>query len=339
MRKLATVRTVKEIRPIPDADNIEVAVIDNWSCVTQKNEVKIGEDVVYFEIDSFLPVHPAFEFLRKNCYRKMDDSEGFRLKTIKLRKQLSQGLVLSVSYLREQGLLKKDSYAIGDDVSEEINVINYEPPTSFTLSGNIKGVFRSVVPKTDEERVQNLNYSSLLNKSYYSTEKLEGTSITIYLIDNEFGVCSRNYDLYETEDNLYWKVVRQMDLERKIRDKINFNVAFQGELIGEGVQGNIYKLKGNTIKFFNIFDITNGYYLPYEVLQNYSRYLEIDLVPEVNYYYYLPENFEELLDYAKGKSLLNSSTEREGVVIRERSGENRISFKVINNDYLLKQKD
>ena len=339
MRKLATVRTVKEIRPIPDADNIEVAVIDNWSCVTQKNEVKIGEDVVYFEIDSFLPVHPAFEFLRKNCYRKMDDSEGFRLKTIKLRKQLSQGLVLSVSYLREQGLLKKDSYVIGDDVSEEINVIKYEPPTSFTLSGNIKGVFRSVVPKTDEERVQNLNYSSLLNKSYYSTEKLEGTSITIYLIDNEFGVCSRNYDLYETEDNLYWKVVRQMDLERKIRDKINFNVAFQGELIGEGVQGNIYKLKGNTIKFFNIFDITNGYYLPYEVLQNYSRYLEIDLVPEVNYYYYLPENFEELLDYAKGKSLLNPITEREGVVIRERSGENRISFKVINNDYLLKQKD
>src|SRR5260221_575643 len=95
MRKLASIQKVLDIQPIPNADAIEVVTINGWKVVSKKGEFKIGDLCVYFEIDSFLPIKPEFEFLRKSCYRKMaDGSEGFRLRTIKLRGQISQGLVL-----------------------------------------------------------------------------------------------------------------------------------------------------------------------------------------------------------------------------------------------------
>src|ERR1022692_2598024 len=100
MRKLATIRQISNLLPIPGADRIEVATIDGWKVVVNKGTHVIGELVVYFEIDSFLPIRDEFEFLRKSSYKKMaDEVEGFRLRTISLRKQISQGLVMPISIL------------------------------------------------------------------------------------------------------------------------------------------------------------------------------------------------------------------------------------------------
>ena len=102
-RKLATVRIIKDIQPIPGADNIEVVTVSGWKCVTLKDEFKVGDYCVYFEIDSFLPIEPAYEFLRKSSYRRDHlGVEGFRLRTIKLRKQVSQGLVIPVGPVEEK---------------------------------------------------------------------------------------------------------------------------------------------------------------------------------------------------------------------------------------------
>ena len=87
-RKLASVVKVLDIQPIAGADAIEVATVKGWKVVVKKNEFKVGDLAVYYEIDSFLPVTPQFEFLRKSSYKKMNDKEGFRLKTIKLKGQL-----------------------------------------------------------------------------------------------------------------------------------------------------------------------------------------------------------------------------------------------------------
>ena len=92
-RKLASIQKVLDLQPIEGADVIEVATINGWKLVVKKGEFEVGDLAVYFEIDSFLPIREEFEFLRKSSYKKMGDKEGFRLRTIKLRGQISQGLL------------------------------------------------------------------------------------------------------------------------------------------------------------------------------------------------------------------------------------------------------
>lgn len=99
-RKLASIRQISDISPIEGADKIELATVDGWKVVVAKNVGhQIGNKVVYCEIDSFLPIEPEFEFLRKSSFKKMGDTEGFRLKTAKLRGVVSNGLILPLSVL------------------------------------------------------------------------------------------------------------------------------------------------------------------------------------------------------------------------------------------------
>ena len=228
-RKLATIRIIDDIRPIEGADMIELVTVGGWNVVVAK-EVghKVGDHVVYCEIDSFLPIREEFEFLRKSSYKKMGDQEGFRLKTIRLRGQVSQGLILPMSVFGDFGWTAYE----GLDVTEKLGIVKYEPPIPAELSGKVKGSFPSFIPKTDEERIQNLTkeYQEWKYQSkhlFYVTEKLDGSSATYYFKDGEFGVCSRNLELLETEGNSFWKVARELDLENKMKS-LGKNVSFQG---------------------------------------------------------------------------------------------------------------
>jgi RNA ligase (TIGR02306 family) len=332
-RKLASIRTITDIQPIPDADSIEVVSIGGWKVVSKKGEYKIGDMCIYCEIDSFLPILPQYEFLRKSSYKKMSDgTEGFRLKTIKLRGQVSQGLVLPISVLPEGRTLFE-----GMDVTNVLGITKYEPPVPSNLSGQVKGHFPSFLQKTDEERVQNLADVYPFNTSlrFYVTEKLDGSSATFYFRNGEFGVCSRNLELKETPENTFWKVARQLNLE-EILGGIGKNICLQGELIGEGIQGNPYKIKGQTVKFFNAFNIDEYRKLSFTEFSNMMNKLNLETVPVLNENFNLPETIDELLLFAEGKSLLNPNTDREGLVIR--SQDISISFKAISNKFLLKEK-
>ncbi len=147
-RKLATVVKIADIQPIVGADAIVVAKVKGWNVVVKVNEYKVGDLAVYYEIDSFLPIRPQFEFLRKSSYKRMVSTEGFRLKTIKLRGQLSQGLLTPIP----DGILNPKE---GDDLTEALDIVKYEHPIPAQLAGKIKGVFPSFIPKTDEIRIQN----------------------------------------------------------------------------------------------------------------------------------------------------------------------------------------
>lgn len=157
MRKLASVQIIRDLQPIEGADRIEIAVINNWKVVVAKDVGhKVGDAVVYCEIDSFLPIEPEFEFLRKTSYKKMGDEEGFRLKTIKLRGQVSQGLILPLKdayqiYQRKAPNLSMGWFE-GLDVSDMLGIVKYEPPIPAQLAGQVKGLFPSFISKTDEER-------------------------------------------------------------------------------------------------------------------------------------------------------------------------------------------
>ena len=340
MRKLATIQKIKEILPIEGADSIELAIVNGWNVVVAKNVGhKVGDYVIYCEIDSFLPIKEEFEFLRKSSYKKMSDgSEGFRLRTIKLRGQISQGLIIPLNILMQYNNFVIE-FEEGSDVSEILGIIKYEPPMPAELSGTAKGLFPGFIPKTDEERIQNLTreFEKWVdeNLEFYVTEKLDGSSATFYYKDGEFGVCSRNLELLESEGNTFWRVAREMDLENKMKS-LDYNVSFQGELVGEGIQGNPYKIKGQKVFFFNVFNIDTREYANLTEFVNTIHGLGLDTVPKIETQFRLPDTIEDLLSYADGKSYHNPNFDREGVVIR--SLDRKISFKVISNKFLLNEK-
>ena len=332
MRKLATIREIKELLPIEGADRIELAIVDSWKVVVSKG-LTVGDRVCYCEIDSFLPIKPEFEFLRKSCYKKLvDGTEGFRLKTVKLRGQISQGLCIPLNELPQLA-----QNQVGEDVSEILGITKWEPLIGVSLSSDAKGSFPVFLKKTDEERIQNLTkeYQEYLTggKQFYATEKLDGSSATFYLRDGEFGVCSRNLELKESENNSFWKVAKNLNIKEKLKT-LPFNACLQGELIGEGIQGNPYKIQGQDVRFFNLFNIDTYEYLSIEELSKFCQGVDLLIVP--NYDFALPQTIDELLLIADGKSVLNREMDREGLVIR--SIDNKISFKAISNKFLLNDK-
>ncbi|MBN8545414.1 MAG: RNA ligase (ATP) [Ignavibacteria bacterium] len=336
MRKLATIQIISDVQPIEGADRIQVASVLGWKVVIKKDEFKPGDPAIYCEVDSFLPVKPEFEFLRKSSYKKMSDgTEGFRLKTIKLRGVISQGLLIPVSSLPGYPEVPPP----GTDVTDILGILKYEPPIPAQLAGEVKGPFPGFISKTDEERIQNLidslpNYKDSL---FYVTEKVDGTSITIYLKDGQFGICSRNLELVENPENTYWCVVKELDIENKLRN-LGRNIALQGELIGEGIQKNIYRLRGQTIKFFDAFDIDKYEYFDYPSFKSIIDEFGLATVPVIEEALQLPQSVDEILTMANGKSALNPDANREGLVFRTTSGK-RFSFKAISNNFLLSDEE
>jgi RNA ligase (TIGR02306 family) len=346
MRKMATVRRVDAVYPIPDADAIEVAVVGGWKVVIKKGEFKAGDLAVYCEIDSWIPNELA-PFLSKGSEpREYNGVKGERLRTVKLRGQVSQGLLLPITVMnpRMAELGEHLDNAEGFDCSEWLNIQKWEAPIPAQLAGEARGVFPGFVPKTDQERVQNLaaELAAWMSEDarWEVTEKLDGSSMTVYVFDEDDGVCSRNLNLRETEGNSLWKTARRNDLIGKVRST-GRNLALQGELIGEGIQGNPYKIRGQEFYLFDIYDIDQGRYLRPTERQELAKSLDIRHVPVLTARAELEDTLgittmEQLLKFAEGLSVMGDITgpEREGLVFKHTDSE--VSFKAISNKFLLK---
>ncbi len=344
MRKLASIRKIDAIAPIDGADAIEVAIVGGWKVVVKKNEFAVGDLAVYFEIDSWIPTELA-PFLSKGKEpREFEGVKGERLRTVKLRGQLSQGLLLPleptcaniVSELFE-----------GLDVSVPLNIKKWEKVLPAQLAGQAKGNFPTAIPKTDQERCQNLvkeiNAAIKAGLKFEVTEKLEGSSMTCYLIDGEFGVCSRNLDLKETEGNAFWATARKDGIEEKMRAvPTGGDFAIQGELIGPGIQGNIYNLKETEFRVFDVYNITGGFYMNPADRRKLIDTMGLKHVPvlaaQAELYDTLGiQDVDGLLKFAEGKSVMGLiGCEREGVVFKDCNG--GMTFKAISNKYLLGEK-
>lgn len=315
MRKLASIQIISDIKPIENADFIEVGVVNGWEVVIKKNAFKIGDKCVYFEIDSVLPVE-NFPFL--------EETKG-RVRTIKLRKQISQGLCLPISEV-----LGDDVYNVGDDVTEILGVIKYEVPEAFKM-GDSAGVFPNhLIQKTDEERIQsNLEYIGIfLNKPWVSTVKYDGTSSTFGWDDDVFVQCGRNHKKKDG-DNVFYDMVEKYDLK-----KIPKKYMIQGEICGPRIQKNCLNIKNNDLFIFIVFNKETKEYLTYderiEFCKNYGlKHVELNDRGEDFQF-----NLKELLERSEGNYL--SGKTREGLVYEIDHSPKRVSFKVINNKFLLK---
>jgi RNA ligase (TIGR02306 family) len=330
MRQLASIQRIKALEPIDNADAIVKATVLGWQLVVKKGEFEVGDLCVYCEIDSLMPDRPEFEFLRPR---------NMRIRTMRLRGQVSQGICFPLSILPENAPNTE-----GSDVTELLGITKYEPPMPANLLGQAKGFFPSFIPKTDETRVQNLQeiLDKYVGTSCFVTEKLDGSSVTYFYRNGEFGVCSRNLELIETEDNSYWMFARTHNIEGKLT-ALGKNYALQGEIIGEGIQGNKCKIRGQMVYFFNVFDIDAYKYLDFEAYKTFLAQLDLQSVPILETDYVLSNDIPTLVAKAVGKSVLKNDVHREGIVIRPlhelRDIEGRVSFKSINPDFLLKFQD
>ncbi|MEZ0368212.1 MAG: RNA ligase (ATP) [Candidatus Sericytochromatia bacterium] len=329
-RKLASIQKIGNIEAIAGADAIVRAGVLGWQVVIRKDEFQSGDLCVYCEIDSLLPDKPEFEFLKPR---------GMRIRTVRLRGQISQGICFPLSVLPE-GIEALE----GLDVTKILGVVKYEPPIPASLAGQVKGPFPGFIPKTDETRVQVLQpvLDTFAGTPCYVTEKLDGSSVTYYLHDGEFNVCSRNLNLLDDGRNSLWKVARTLEIEAKLRS-LGWNACLQGEIIGEGIQGNKYKLKGQSVRFFSLFDIDAYRFLDFAEFTTRLAALDLPTVPVLETDYRLEAEIPALVAKSVGKSVLNPELQREGIVIRPLSEQitaleslGRVSFKAINPEFLLK---
>lgn len=334
-RKLATIRKILAIKAIPDADLICAYVLDGWTVVDSIGKYKVGELVTYLEIDSFVPTELA-PFLSKGKEpREYMGIRGERLKTVRLKKQISQGLILPLS----EYVLDNVELIEGHDVTAILGVIKWEPPEDF-IPANAKGNFPSFIPKTDQPRVQNLSreFNEWLTDGsvWQKSEKIDGASMTVFVNADNSGVCSRNLELTEDENNTYWKMTKKYKLIETLRST-GRNLAFQGEIYGQGINGNLYGLNDQRFALYAIYDIDSQCYLPPDQAYRTALVLGVPHVPHEGNFS-LGEfygSMQELIDDADGMSCVNTKAIREGYVLKNlETGE---SFKVIGSSYLIKK--
>ncbi len=360
-RQLVTKRTVRELTPIAGADRIELAHIDGWQCVVKKGDFAVGQEGLYFEIDSMIPATDArFQFLSKGKVTPF-----YRIKSMRLKATLSQGLLMPLSIMTPCEVGQMDR---GEELQVILGVKLYEPP--LPTSGKQVGTFPiHLVPKTDQERIQNipsvLNGRSFLD--FEVTEKLDGTSCTIWFHSQKgvvalqdstqmdlkrnpyVGVASRNWEMLREDENVYSKALRENDLVNKLGN-LRRNIAIQGEIIGPGIQGNKYGLPQQELYVFDVYDIDEKRYLMFFERWEIVEQLGLKHVPILRdelhkKFNWDPANtdpsqrgdpltFDSVLSLADGVSALNADTMREGVVFKAVDGST--SFKAISNEWLLK---
>lgn len=335
MRKLASIQRVLNLLPIPNADTIELAQINGWQCVVKKGAFQVGNLGVYFEIDAVPPDSPLFDFLWKGQTAR---PESLRIKTMRLRGALSQGLLLPLADLVDEGF-PVSGLPDGTDVTELLGVAKYEPPPPDGM-GDYRGPFPALVPKTDETRAQ--SFPSLLEelrgKPYVVTLKCDGTSSTFCMWEDSFHACGRNHSILEN-DNMFWRVAIRYRLDEVM--SLYPYLALQGEVVGPGIQSNHMGLKTIDFRAFNLYNMKVGQYEDPVELFDFCEEHGIPYAPVVERGESFNHTLDSLLKLAEGK-YEGTSNEREGIVIRSAMGEysptlaGRLSFKAINNRFLLK---
>lgn len=337
-RKLASIARIESVKDIEGADFIQAYQVKGWWVVDKKDSHRVGDLAVYIEADAWVPYELA-PFLSKDKEPKeFNGVKGERLRTIKLRKQISQGLLLPYA------TMKRIAYE-GEDITEELGIQKWEMPIPSQLVGQAKGYFPSFIPKTDQERIQNcFDEVKAHDEPFEVTLKLDGSSCTVYHKEGEVGVCSRNLELKineENKDNTFIKVATASGLLDRLLS-IGYNVAVQGELMGPNIQSNRENLQEHCLYIFDVFDIDKQeYLLPKERHEFLERLLstgvdkdKVKIIPVIEKEKYVSDfnSVDDFLLYAEGESMFNKI--REGVVFKSHAS--GFSFKSINNKYLLK---
>ncbi|HAV90655.1 MAG TPA: 2'-5' RNA ligase [Eubacterium sp.] len=343
-RKLASIQRIYKVEPIEDADKIELARVLGWQCVVNKGVFKPMDLGVYFEIDSFLPIRPEYEFLRSMCYKKSDImGEGFKLRTQRFRGQISQGLLLPINLFPE---IPEDA-TVGMDVTDILGVRKWEIEEKATTGGTIVGTLPYDIPHTDETRVQAEPelIKAFAGIEYYISTKMDGSSHSIGIDENGFHVTGHNFEYKDDGKCLFYNLIKERRYQEILEEFVRRNnlktITIQGELCAPGIQRNRLKLSKPEWYVFTIRE--NGKRVGLRRMQEVCNKLQMEMVPIEEVDFDLPSKYstvESLLDRADGN--YPCGTKKEGIVIRPTEPvyseliSAALSMKVVNNKYLLK---
>ena len=344
MRKLASVQRIWKIEPIEGADRIELAHVLGWQCVVNKDQFKPFDVGVYFEIDSFLPIREEFEFMRASSYKKTDImGEGFRLRTMRFRGQISQGLLLPLSQFPEI----PQSAEVGDDVTELLGIKKWEIEERATTGGTVIGTLPYDIPHTDETRVQEEPelIQAFAGLDYYISTKMDGSSHSLGFDENGFHVTGHNYEYKDDGSSSFYELIKARGYQAKMEEyskALGLNtLTIQGEFCGPGIQRNRLRLVKPEWYVFTIRE--NGKRVGLHRMQEICEALDMPTVPVEEIGTDLPSKYptvEALLDRADGE--YPKGGKKEGIVIRPVEPvfcpliSASLSMKVVSNKYLLK---
>ena len=371
-RVLARVVRIDDVKTHHNADSLDLALVGGWQCVIKRGEYQAGDLAIYIEVDSMVPVdNPIFEFLRGRNMVEQGGKEYSRIKTMKLRKELSQGLIVPVH------AAGSPEPKVDEDVTDRMGILKYvKPSEQAAINGGNKGSrtgtsklgFPNFIPKTDQARVQNIQmaYDQAHQKGekFEVTFKLDGSSLTIWHKDGEVGVASRNVGfrledekigfftaiknffkgrgwkrVIKKDSNHFTAMAEELNLGERLR-YFGLNIALQGELVAPNIQGNFEGVDKPEYYVYDIYNISDSRYcLPAERLAilNTLNQLGGETVKHVPVYMWdvgVPEDMQLVIKMASGESALNGKY-REGLVFKSMSRD--FSFKVISNEYLLKE--
>lgn len=339
-RRLATIETITDLAAIPDADAIVRARVRGWDVVVKLDEFEVGDRCVYIEVDAMVDVtDERFAFLEPRGVRTdATGRSGHVLKTARLRGQYSQGLALPLALFPE---LDADGTSPGRDVTEALGIVKWDPPVPANLAGQVRGMRPSWIPKTDEDRIQNVpEILTARHLDWVATEKIDGSSTSFYIDGQDKGVCSRNLDLLETDGNTLWRLARELNVhDRLATSNLGARVVVQGETFGEGVQGNPLKIAGQRFCAFTV--IADGKIIP---RSDWPEWVKALSVPTHDLAF--PDTVEDALAQVERiTSNVTSGRPAEGIVWRAADQDRvdladgrsvRASFKAISNRYLMK---
>jgi len=339
--ELATYETITEILPIEGADRIELARVQGWQSVIRKGEFKVGDQVIFVPIDTVLTPSAWNEHLQD----KNDPSKPIRLKTVKLRGVVSQGLILRTSLISAQEIWDhSDDPAEDTSLAGMLGITKYEKPVPAHLAGQVAGDFpTNLLSRTDEDNLKsNIEVLDELKQADFveATLKIDGTSATyIKELDNSFRVCSRNLELKDTESNVHWQMARKYDIWNKVLP----GYAIQGEIAGPGIQGNPGGLSEVTLFVFNVINL---YFR--KPLARVNWHLVFKDIPVVDVYKvwtkreFAEMNIDSLQEYVNGFKHDTNKTPIEGLVFRgikdsivmeSKKLRKMLSVKIINQNY------
>jgi len=343
-RKLASIQKIYQIEPIEGADRIELAHVLGWQCVVNKGQFQEGDRGIYFEIDSFLPLRPEFEFLRSSSYKKTDImGEGFKLRTQKFRGQISQGLLLPITQFPEI----PENSEVGMDVTEILNVRKWEVEEKATTGGTVIGTLPYDIPHTDETRVQAEPdlIQAFQGLEYYISTKMDGSSHSVGIDENGFHVTGHNYEYKDDGNSSFYNLVKERGYKEKMEkyaaEKGLITFTIQGEFCAPGIQQNHLRLKAPEWYVFTIRE--NGKRVGLEKMQDICKELQMTSVPVEEVDVDLPSKYptvDALLMRADGN--YPNGGKKEGIVIRPTEPiyckliAADLSMKVVSNKYLLK---
>jgi len=351
MRKLVTIRKISAKYQIEGADLIELVQVDGWQCIAKKGEFEVNDLCVYFEIDSFLPLEEKYSFLKKTT--KFEGRDGYRIRSMKMRGVISQGLALPLSFGFKYDHIN-DPWTLDKEVTEVLGVVKYDNAQSnydqkVGNSSDRSNKFPSFIPKTDQERVQNLTsyFTSMKGHAFEESLKLDGSSMTCYKVKDpkwydkllfwlepstKFGVCSRNLEV--EMESAFGKAAIKYNIEKQLP----VGYAVQGELVAPKIQTNHEKVSEAEFYVFDIYNITEQRYLTpterYKMMDTTLSGLLHTPIVEKSIKVFDVYDLQSLLKRVEGQSM-NPGTISEGRVYKSLTNPNT-TFKAISNKYLLK---